>query len=71
MRCVITVSGYTQDEDFSEAALVLTDLGDPGGEVCEVLANRSTARPAAYFTVHDLEKVLAGWPRTEGFRACA
>ena len=60
MKCVVTVSGYTREEDFSQAAIVLTCLGDPGGEVCEVLENRSPARPGPWFTVTDLEAVLAG-----------
>lgn len=29
MFCVITTNGYTEDEDFSEADLVVTELGDP------------------------------------------
>ena len=60
MPCVVTVSGYTRDEDFSKAAIVLTCLGDPGREVCEVLANRSAARPRGWFGVADLEQILAG-----------
>ncbi len=60
MKCVVTVSGYTREEDFSKAAIVLTCLGDPGGEVCQVLANRSTASPSACFTADDLDKILAG-----------
>ena len=59
MKCVVTVSGYTREEDFSSAALVVSCLGDPGGEVCQVLANRSAARPAGYLTIADLEKILA------------
>jgi len=59
MKCVVTVSGYTRVEDFSAAHIVLTCLGDPGGEVCEVLENRSPARPGVWFTVADLEAVLA------------
>jgi HAD superfamily hydrolase (TIGR01509 family) len=59
MKCVVTVSGYTREEDFSEADIVLSCLGDPGGEVCQVLANRSGARPGACFTVDDLQAVLA------------
>ena len=31
LRCVVTVNGYTEDEDMSEAVLVVTSLGDPGG----------------------------------------
>jgi HAD superfamily hydrolase (TIGR01509 family) len=29
MYCVVTTNGYTQDEDFSEADLVVSELGDP------------------------------------------
>ena len=29
MCCVITTNGYTEDEDFSEADLVVSELGDP------------------------------------------
>jgi HAD superfamily hydrolase (TIGR01509 family) len=58
MKCVVTVSSYTKQEDFSKASLVLTCLGDPGGEVCEVLENRSAAQPECWLKVADLEKVL-------------
>ncbi|MBZ5585970.1 MAG: HAD-IA family hydrolase [Acidobacteriia bacterium] len=60
MKCVVTVSGYTRGEDFSKADIVLTCLGDPGGDVCEILENRSAARPGSCFMVDDLEKVLGG-----------
>jgi HAD superfamily hydrolase (TIGR01509 family) len=59
MKCLVTVSGYTRDEDFSEAALVVTSLGDPGEEGIEVLANRSTAHPGDYITADDLEQILS------------
>ena len=29
MHCVITTNGYTEKEDFSEADLVVSELGDP------------------------------------------
>lgn len=29
MSCVITTNGYTEDEDFKEADLVVSELGDP------------------------------------------
>jgi HAD superfamily hydrolase (TIGR01509 family) len=60
MKCVVTLSSYTREEDFSKAAIVLTSLGDPGGERCQVRANRSAARPSGWFKVADLEAVLAG-----------
>jgi HAD superfamily hydrolase (TIGR01509 family) len=56
LRCVVTPSSFTLTEDFAEAALVVTTLGDPG-EPMTVLANRSAATPGAYITLHDLEAV--------------
>jgi HAD superfamily hydrolase (TIGR01509 family) len=56
--CVVTVNGFTEHEDFSEAALVISSLGDPGGEQTTVLANRSRARPGAWITVADLAATL-------------
>lgn len=58
LRCLVTISGYTRDEDFTEAALVVTSLGDPDGERTEVLANRSAARPGDYLTLADLAACL-------------
>jgi len=58
MKCVVTINDYSREEDFSEAALVLTCLGDPDGERCVALANRSGAAVDECFTVAALEKVL-------------
>jgi HAD superfamily hydrolase (TIGR01509 family) len=57
LRCVVTVSSYTADEDMSEALLVVTSLGDPG-EPAHVMANRSAARPGEQVTLADLEACL-------------
>jgi len=58
--CMITVNDFTVDEDFSEALLVVSSLGDPGGERTVVLANRSRAEPGAWITVADLASLLPG-----------
>jgi len=58
LRCLVTVNGYTADEDFGEAALVVSSLGDPGGERTRVLANRSRAEPGDWITLSDLEACL-------------
>ena len=57
LPCVVTVSGYTADEDMSEAVLVVSSLGEPG-EPARVLANRSAARPGDQVTLADLEACL-------------
>jgi len=54
LGCVVTVSGYTESEDMSEAALVVTSLGDPG-EPARVLANRSPAQVGDEVTLADLD----------------
>lgn len=54
LTCLVTVSGYTEHEDFTAAAMVVTSLGDPGGERTKLLANRSAARPRDYLTLTDL-----------------
>jgi HAD superfamily hydrolase (TIGR01509 family) len=59
LRCVMTVNGYTEEEDNSEAILVVTSLGDPGGERTRVIANRGAARPADHISLADLERCLA------------
>ena len=59
MRCLVTVNGYTENEDFGEAILVVSSLGDPDGETATVLANRSAARPGGFITLADLEACLA------------
>lgn len=57
LRCIVTVSSYTKEEDFSEAVLVVSSLGDPG-EPTQVLANRSPARPGDVITLDDLRACL-------------
>lgn len=57
LRCLVTVSSYTGQESFSEAALVVSSLGDPD-EPARVLANRSEARPGDQITLDDLRACL-------------
>jgi HAD superfamily hydrolase (TIGR01509 family) len=58
LACVITVNDFTAGQDFSQASLVVSSLGDPGGERITVLANRSRAMPGDWITLADLASVL-------------
>lgn len=58
LRCVVTVNGYTESEDVSEAVLVVTSLGDPGGATTTILANLGDAHPRGWVTLADLEACL-------------
>jgi dihydroxyacetone kinase phosphoprotein-dependent L subunit len=62
LTCLVTVNEFTAGEDFAEAALVVTSLGDPG-ERTVVLANRSgAAAPTDWITLADLARLLSGPP---------
>ncbi len=65
LACVVTVSTYTVDEDFTGAALVVSSLGDPDGERATVLADPLGIRPGAGVRLADLSTVLGRW-RPEG-----
>ncbi|XVU28320.1 HAD-IA family hydrolase [Actinoplanes sp. CA-054009] len=60
LRCLVTVNGYTRDEDFTEATLVVSELGDPGRPPIEVLANRAAVRIGDFITLDDLRACLPG-----------
>ncbi len=57
VRCVVTLSSYTWEEDMSEALLVVSDLGEPDAPM-KVIANRSHAQPTGYVTLQDLAACL-------------
>jgi HAD superfamily hydrolase (TIGR01509 family) len=54
LACLVTVNGYTENEDFTEARLVVSELGDPDRPPIEILANRSAAHPGAYVELGDM-----------------
>jgi dihydroxyacetone kinase phosphoprotein-dependent L subunit len=76
LTCLVTVNELTAGEDFSEAAMVVSSLGDPGpdGEATVLLdkhglvANHSQAA-GDLITLADLDRLLPGTepaPGTEG-----
>lgn len=70
LTCVVTTSGYTADEDFTGAALVVSSLGDPAtatgpGIDPEVLADPGGLSPHPYLRLDHLRTLL---PATSGVR---
>ena len=61
IACLVTVNDFTAGEDFSEAALVASSLGDPGEPPVRVLASRGRATPGELITLADLAR-LKGAP---------
>ncbi|WP_298460976.1 HAD-IA family hydrolase [uncultured Cellulomonas sp.] len=67
LPCLVTVNGYTRQEAFDEAVLVVSELGDPDRPPIEVLANRGAARPGHHLTLDDLRACMSS-PSTGGAR---
>ncbi|TVQ35234.1 MAG: HAD family hydrolase [Spirochaetaceae bacterium] len=63
MTCLVTYNDLTKDEDFSEAAIVVSELGDPGVESIIVTRNRTSVDVSGFLTVRNLEEILAGQHR--------
>ncbi len=67
LSCLVTVNGYTRGEAFGEAALVVSELGDPGRPPIEVLADPAGVRPGDFLTLDDLSRcVRAANPAAAG-----
>lgn len=58
LHVVATVNRYTRDDNLDEAVLVLSCLGDPGGETAEVLQGPADSVPGGYVTLPDIEKLI-------------
>jgi HAD superfamily hydrolase (TIGR01509 family) len=58
LPCIVTVNGYTRDEDMTEAVLVVSELGDPDSEPVEILAARADVNPQGMVTLDDLRACL-------------
>jgi HAD superfamily hydrolase (TIGR01509 family) len=65
LRCLVTVNGYTRDEDFTEAVLVVSELGDPDRPPIEVLADCGGVRPGPVLELKDLRRCLEAPPGPE------
>lgn len=57
LRCIVTLSSYTWEEDMSGALLVVSDLGEPDAPM-RIVANHSKANPGQYITLMDLEACI-------------
>jgi HAD superfamily hydrolase (TIGR01509 family) len=58
MHCLVTQSFYTTEEDFSEADMVVSCLGDPGGETAKIIGNKRGKETINYITVMELDSLL-------------
>jgi HAD superfamily hydrolase (TIGR01509 family) len=59
IRVLVTTSWFTTGEDFSEARLVVSALGDPGGEKAHLNQNQTGHPVGEYVRLEDVAAVLA------------
>lgn len=59
ITCLVTVNEYTRDDDFDAAALVVSSLGDPGGERTQVLANASGVPVGDWVSMETVEALVS------------
>jgi len=60
--CVITLSTYTQHEDMTGAALVVSSLGDPGSPNVNVLANQIETPVLGFINLPNIAACARSWP---------
>ncbi len=58
LKCVVTVNGYTRNQDFSGADLVVSGFGEIAGEGIEVLANPHRITELHHVDLPHLRKVM-------------
>lgn len=58
LRCIVTVSSYTAEEDFRGASLVVSELGDPDGPSAQVLADPLRIEPGPVVGLAELQRIL-------------
>ena len=63
LPCLVTVNGYTREENFDEAVLVVSELGDPGRPPIEVLANPGDVEVGDHVTLEVLRACIVGGSR--------
>ncbi len=62
LTCLVTVNGYTAQEPFDEAVLVVSELGEPDRPPIEVLADRAGVAPGHHLQLDDLRACLQTSP---------
>ncbi len=63
LPCLVTVNGYTREENFDEAVLVVSEVGDPGRPPVEVLANPAGVEVGHHVTLDVLRECIRAGAR--------
>lgn len=58
MNCIVTPSYYSSEEDFSEADLIVSNLGDPEGERSEIIRQSHNISDDGYISISDVNVLV-------------
>ena len=58
LPCLVTVSTFTEQDDFTNTALVVSSLGDPGSERSLVLSNPSKVSVEEYVSLDVIHQLI-------------
>ena len=58
LPCLVTVSTFTEQDDFTNAALVVSSLGDPGADHSQVLNNPSKVLVKDYVSLDAIQQLI-------------
>lgn len=59
LNCLVTVNGYTRDQNFDDSVMVVSELGETGSNI-EILSNKTKNNPSDYIKLEDLEACMMG-----------
>jgi len=62
LRTIITVNDYTREHDFSDAVLVLDNLGEPGQDFTVLQGNKNTLNGAGYLDLALVQRLADNHP---------
>ncbi len=57
--CIVTLSAYTQHEDMTGAVLIVSNLGDPGGQDVSVLTNQTGMPVHGYVSLANIAACMS------------
>lgn len=58
LKCVVTVNGYTQNQDFTGADLVVSGFGEAEDDSIEILSNPHELTPLHHVTLSHLREIM-------------
>ena len=59
LRCVVAINGYTRDQEYADADLVVSELGEPSSSPIEVFRNPHGLQRLDHVSLEHLKAVVA------------